>query len=464
MVYVYVFKQKSDKYYIGKTNDPKLTLDSYNDDPVNNPILIHKLIPDQTENDEERIIQEYKDKYGDDNVINDCNNKEEIRGEELIPRIEEPGPSENIRGSLFDYAEKKLENSAYKYAFSSDLSEKVMAFAIQSWQIALFFGIAQICSEEYAEIDPERDPMQMSVLLFICFQVTIMYIISEAITCFSTCTGIRECCGNIEELSENGEHVVRVENINRETRGLKVMVRDFCGSDRQCSIKISLSLFFMSIIIRVVAGIYATYVLLMYECSTPVDYFMNCIAVLFVNDMDETLGSIAQRHKKLGGPSMVIAGLFGYILMASTVVVNYAVGNIKSWDWCTHPEDENNQDILALLSNVCTGGEEKRAGYVCRTNPISELFNGDSKRICTSRAPLQAGRLHDIGSESGSSGVDIPMSYGLTDGQLNIWLWIFLTSYTVLIMTFIRVVFKRRNKLKEITQKIRMSNGNKGPE
>ena len=102
MVYVYVFKQKSDKYYIGKTNDPKLTLDSYNDDPVNNPILIHKLIPDQTENDEERIIQEYKDKYGDDNVINDCNNKEEIRGEELIPRIEEPGPSENIRGSLFD--------------------------------------------------------------------------------------------------------------------------------------------------------------------------------------------------------------------------------------------------------------------------------------------------------------------------------------------------------------------------
>ena len=198
MVYIYVLKLESEKYYIGKTDNPNFTLDAYNSQDASSwtikfkPTLIHQIIPDQSDNDEERIIQEYKNKYGIDNVRGGC----EEHNEELIPVTEEGSntqvsvskPSENIRGEIFVYAAKKLGDSAYKYAFSLSLSEKIMAFIIQSSQIALYFGIALLCSTDYAEIDEERDPMQMSILLFVCFQITIMFIVNEAITCFSTCS------------------------------------------------------------------------------------------------------------------------------------------------------------------------------------------------------------------------------------------------------------------------------------
>ena len=463
MVYIYVLKQEKDKYYIGKTDNPKLDETQWK--VRYKPSIIHQMIPDQTDDDEERIIQEYKDKYGNDNVHVNCDeeDEEEIRSEELVPVEEQKKEEEtdDIRGEIYTYAASKLENSAYKYAFSPNIFEQIMAFIIQSLQVALYFGIAHICSSEYAEIDPERDPMDMSMLLFVCFQITIMFIMNEAMTCFSTCAGVPGCCGVVEGSEDINEGITEDITEEEHVKGIRYIMKKFYNSEGPISTKISISLFFMLIIMRVLAGIYATYTLLMYECSTPLDYFMNCIAVLFVNDMDETLGNIADMASKkkkdvMGAPALAIAALFAYILILSTFAVNYAVGNIR-FTSCIHPEDENGTDVMALLNNVCKNGEERLAGYVCRTDPFTELFNSNSKRICTTRAPLQSGRLYDISSESGSSSeTDQSMSYGLTEGQLNIWLWMFIISYLSMIIPLINIIiFQKKEVWKKVCDRIR---------
>ena len=74
MVYIYVLKLQKDKYYIGKTDDPKFRLETHFNATGSvwtkkyKPIQIHQLIPDQTDYDEQRITQEYMEKYGIDNV------------------------------------------------------------------------------------------------------------------------------------------------------------------------------------------------------------------------------------------------------------------------------------------------------------------------------------------------------------------------------------------------------------
>ena len=119
MVYIYVLKQESEKYYIGKTDNPKLDETQWK--VRHKSSIIHEIIPDQTDDDEERIIQEYKDKYGNDNVHVKCDeeDEEEIRSEELVPvkkqKKEEP---DDIRGKLFNSAGEILNDSVYKYAFS----------------------------------------------------------------------------------------------------------------------------------------------------------------------------------------------------------------------------------------------------------------------------------------------------------------------------------------------------------
>ena len=74
MVYIYVLKLQNNKFYIGKTGDPQFRLESHNSGNGSawtkkyKPIQIHEIIPDQTDHDEQRITQEYMEKYGIDNV------------------------------------------------------------------------------------------------------------------------------------------------------------------------------------------------------------------------------------------------------------------------------------------------------------------------------------------------------------------------------------------------------------
>ena len=74
MVYIYALKLQRNKYYIGKTDDPKFRLEThFNADgsvwtKKHKPIQIHQLIPNQKDYDEQRITQEYMEKYGIDNV------------------------------------------------------------------------------------------------------------------------------------------------------------------------------------------------------------------------------------------------------------------------------------------------------------------------------------------------------------------------------------------------------------
>jgi len=74
MVYIYVLKLKSNKYYVGKTNDPKSRLDSHFNSNGSawtkkyQPINIHELIPDRDSDDEDKYTRKYMRKYGMDNV------------------------------------------------------------------------------------------------------------------------------------------------------------------------------------------------------------------------------------------------------------------------------------------------------------------------------------------------------------------------------------------------------------
>ena len=57
------------------------------------------------------------------------------------------------------------------------------------------------------------DPMDMSMLLFVCFQITIMFIMNEAMTCFSTCAGVPGCCGGVEGSEDINEGITEEEHV-----------------------------------------------------------------------------------------------------------------------------------------------------------------------------------------------------------------------------------------------------------
>jgi predicted GIY-YIG superfamily endonuclease len=74
MVFIYSLKLTTNKYYIGKTDSPNFRLQDHFDNSGSawtkkyKPISIHQVIPDMKDHDEQRITQEYMNKYGIDNV------------------------------------------------------------------------------------------------------------------------------------------------------------------------------------------------------------------------------------------------------------------------------------------------------------------------------------------------------------------------------------------------------------
>jgi hypothetical protein len=74
MVYIYTLLLEQEKYYIGKTSNPKFRLEShFNSDgsewtKIYKPIKILELIPDCDEYDEDKYTRKYMDKFGIDNV------------------------------------------------------------------------------------------------------------------------------------------------------------------------------------------------------------------------------------------------------------------------------------------------------------------------------------------------------------------------------------------------------------
>jgi predicted GIY-YIG superfamily endonuclease len=74
MTYIYVLKLQSNKYYVGKTEDPNFRLETHFSSggaawtKKYKPISIHELRPDCESKDETNITQEYMKKYGIDNV------------------------------------------------------------------------------------------------------------------------------------------------------------------------------------------------------------------------------------------------------------------------------------------------------------------------------------------------------------------------------------------------------------
>ena len=75
MVFIYALKLTGNKYYIGKTEDPQFRLETHFSQnggsawtKKHKPFQIHEIIPDQSDYDEQRVTQEYMNKYGIDNV------------------------------------------------------------------------------------------------------------------------------------------------------------------------------------------------------------------------------------------------------------------------------------------------------------------------------------------------------------------------------------------------------------
>ena len=74
MVYIYCLQLENNKYYIGKTNNPKCRLDSHFSKnggvwtKLNKPIQIIEIIPDCDDFDEDKYTIKYMSKYGIDNV------------------------------------------------------------------------------------------------------------------------------------------------------------------------------------------------------------------------------------------------------------------------------------------------------------------------------------------------------------------------------------------------------------
>ena len=74
MVYIYILKLQNDKYYIGKTNNPNVRLEShYNMNGSEwtkkyKPIKVLKVIPNCDDYDEDKYTIQYMDKYGTNNV------------------------------------------------------------------------------------------------------------------------------------------------------------------------------------------------------------------------------------------------------------------------------------------------------------------------------------------------------------------------------------------------------------
>ena len=74
MVTIYVLKLKENKYYIGKTTNPKYRLEQHFIEGGSawtkkyKPISLYELIPNKQDSDEQIITQEYMKKYGIENV------------------------------------------------------------------------------------------------------------------------------------------------------------------------------------------------------------------------------------------------------------------------------------------------------------------------------------------------------------------------------------------------------------
>ena len=89
-MYVYVLKLENNKYFVGNTYNPYFSLDTYrnidNDSNLftseNKPITICKFISKCNEFDEDKIVKNYMDIYGIDNVRGGTYNKLELTSEE----------------------------------------------------------------------------------------------------------------------------------------------------------------------------------------------------------------------------------------------------------------------------------------------------------------------------------------------------------------------------------------------
>jgi hypothetical protein len=114
-------------------------------------------------------------------------------------------------------------------------------------------------------------------------------------------------------------------------------------------------IFLILVLLRGGASIYATYKVMLHESATPFDYFMNCIAVLYINELDETLVGFMRNTQKRATLEHAHSNALLWILVSatlSTLAANYSAGNLaflNRWFRSTPPFKMYNVSSAASL-------------------------------------------------------------------------------------------------------------------
>jgi hypothetical protein len=193
-------------------------------------------------------------------------------------------------------------DSVYKYQFSFNYRDCCKGILMQLFQIAIFLVIGWSAVDEEHREYKEDVPGGAWLYIFLHFlniMIANVFLFNEILDCHLVSAPLGRSYARLQKL--DFDTVKYATELHKENPSLS---RDLCDGYSCWVARFRGSWntrgwgIFMLTFIRVLSGMYATLELLSYQSLEPLDFFMNALAVTFVNDLDEaffTLVNNAQR-------------------------------------------------------------------------------------------------------------------------------------------------------------------------